>query len=1278
MNASEKLDGYLAEFRSRLRKRTLVGGLALWAVFALAVSVALAYLAIRSGFSDAVVWPARVALIVLLALGAYAFIRLPLSWFLDSADKELESRVEQFQGRIHAYGTVKSDNPMRALLAEDALKITQKNSVADTIPGKQISILIGVSLLALLTALWLLFAGPGLFNFSLQHLFAGWAVDGLLPPQVVSVTPGDELLRRGGRLNIEASISGFNPDTATLHVQSVGGEWQEVAMTPMLVSSGDDFEASSAYDFTFYSVREPMSYYVSALGVRSPEYQVDVVDLPGIQNLKLTYNYPEWTGLDPELKEQGGDIQAIPGTRVDLEVVLDSPIPGGEVILNGKAQDLLIAASSAFTDFEVETDGKYYIAALLGGEQVRLSDDYFITIAGDNKPEIEFVRPGRDWRASNIEEVTIEIAAEDDFRLVDMELKYSVNGGDWESVSLPADQSKLNVEHLFFLEDMGDSSEQLSPASTTAARPPVVMPLDEGFVDIDSTLESAAGTDIRKDIVTGLVAGDLISYYAVVKDRSQQVQTDMFFIEVQPFDRRFSQSQQAGGGMGGGQQGASDQEISQRQREIIVSTWNLLREQTEADSAFSNDPDSEGRVTDNSLLLSGLQASLAEEAQSLIETATSRQLTSDPRIKTYTEHLEKAIDAMTPASERLAEIDLEKAIQPEQTALQHLLRADAVFNDIQISMSQPGAGGMGGGQAGADLAEMFELEMDLEQNRYETGERATPQAASEETENVMDELADLARRQERLAENLGDTSTPMEEQRWQQELLRRETEELRERLAEMAEQPSNGQQGQSGQQGQPGQAGQQGQPGQQGQGGQPGSSSELADSESGQSNSPQQDELNRRLESALDAMDRVSEAMQEGDTTDLARAAAEAQRQLEGAGERMEQGQDEAIAQGFDDMARDAAELYADQRALEDDLMVGVRKAVAEMPAGTDRISDPFTYEEHTEFGSIKRDMLSRLQSLNDEMQKAAGQVKRESPGVARALDAAGQALRDSEITSQLDRAASYMNQGATLYIANSESTVTSSLRDLRERLDLARQMYNQADGEVDQFDQTLADLRASREEIRELLEGVQSGGAAGSGNSATGAPPNANDQPVVEPSEDGLAGSEQQEGSPSASGQGSEQGSGQASGEPTGTAQGGGQGGFPNRGFWADANRFDRESAEAANRELGQLAGGIGGMIGGLRDRGVSEDDVGEIQDLVRQLQNDAVLGDQNSIVELSRTLALLEQLEQKIAQGLDTQQVLTRNERVQEIPTEYKDAVADYYRLLSAGSDAAESEIQ
>ena len=261
MSASKRLDSYLGSFKARLRKRTLFVGVALCSVFALAVSAALADLAIRSGFADDVVWPARAALVILMALAVYAFIRLPLRWIADSTDAQLESRVAEFDGRIHAYSTIEKSNPMRALLAEDAVQIADKHPLAETVPVKQLATPASIVVLALVTGLWLLFAGPNLFNFSLQHLFAGWAVDGLLPPQVITVSPGDEMLRRGGRLNIDANISGFAPEQVVLHVKNEGGEWQEVAMAPKLASEIDD-EFHSAYDFTFFSVREQMSYYV--------------------------------------------------------------------------------------------------------------------------------------------------------------------------------------------------------------------------------------------------------------------------------------------------------------------------------------------------------------------------------------------------------------------------------------------------------------------------------------------------------------------------------------------------------------------------------------------------------------------------------------------------------------------------------------------------------------------------------------------------------------------------------------------------------------------------------------------------------------------------------------------------------------------------------------------------------------------------------------------------------------------------------------------------------
>ncbi len=73
---------------------------------------------------------------------------------------------------------------------------------------------------------------------------------------------------------------------------------------------------------------------------------------------------------------------------------------------------------------------------------------------------------------------------------------------------------------------------------------------------------------------------------------------------------------------------------------------------------------------------------------------------------------------MKPASDNLGDVKLTEAVPSEQDALQHLLRAEAAFTDVQVAFQQ-GGGGRGGG-AGRDLSELYELEMDLQKNQYET------------------------------------------------------------------------------------------------------------------------------------------------------------------------------------------------------------------------------------------------------------------------------------------------------------------------------------------------------------------------------------------------------------------------------------------------------------------------------------------------------------------------------------------------------------------------------
>ena len=62
-------------------------------------------------------------------------------------------------------------------------------------------------------------------------------------------------------------------------------------------------------------MREPLSYYVLSQGAKSAEHRIFVADVPRIEKMRLTYNYPSWTGLQPETDESYRDISAVAGTQ---------------------------------------------------------------------------------------------------------------------------------------------------------------------------------------------------------------------------------------------------------------------------------------------------------------------------------------------------------------------------------------------------------------------------------------------------------------------------------------------------------------------------------------------------------------------------------------------------------------------------------------------------------------------------------------------------------------------------------------------------------------------------------------------------------------------------------------------------------------------------------------------------------------------------------------------------------------------------------------------------
>src|SRR4029077_15463333 len=305
---------------------------------------------------------------------------------------------------------------------------------------------------------------------------------------------------------------------------------------PATMQTEPDSGGGATYQFVFAGLPENVEYYVTAGPLVSSRFRVRVVDLPSIKDISVTYHYPAWTGIKPATEENSGDMRAIEGTDAAIEVKMDRPLKDGQLKLDDGQVILLTGGpdNSYEGSIHLEKDGAYHLVETDDGQQVRLYEDYFIATDKALPPEISIERPGGDYRASPIEEVTVGVKAADPFGLNELHLHYSVNGEPDRKVDLLKSPGAKNANGSFTL------------------------PLE----------------DFK------LVPGDLVSLYATARDGHSEARTDIAFIQVEPFEREFSQSQQSGSGAGGGGGNNNQTEISRREKELIAATWKQQNDKT--------------------------------------------------------------------------------------------------------------------------------------------------------------------------------------------------------------------------------------------------------------------------------------------------------------------------------------------------------------------------------------------------------------------------------------------------------------------------------------------------------------------------------------------------------------------------------------------------------------------------------------------------------------------------------------------------------------------------
>ncbi|CAN5763260.1 hypothetical protein BH11GEM2_BH11GEM2_28420 [soil metagenome] len=553
--------------------------------------------------------------------------------------------------------------------------------------------------------------GPKALRSTARQIFAPWSVaEAAVPTLAVRVRPGNAAIPRGAAVDVSASLAGFTADGAELVFRTdSAAEWVRL---PMARDSVDGSFTSRVFDLT-----KRTEYYVDANGIRSPTYALSITDLPAMSAMAIDLRYPAYTGLPAEHFKEGGDVAAVVGSMVTIHATITKPVKGGMLAFdNGTKVPFTIGADGALTaSFPVKVTGFYRVDLVApDGANVPGAVQYAVEALPDRPPTVRITEPGRDTKVSSIEEVTIAVAASDDYGVESLQLVYRVNGGEERTIALSDSGRHRSTEpraaHTLFLEE-----EKLTP-------------------------------------------GDLITYHAIAKDGAgNQGVSDVYFLEVRALAKNYRQSEQQGGGGGGG--GDSPEGFVARQREVVAGTFNWMRDSTSVPVRKHKED-----VATLNIAEGRLRAEVMALAQKLTERAAARTDTTFALIQA---ELVEASKHLQGAEERLVKAQGKEALPIEQVALQHLQRAEELYRNVQVQMGgqQGGGGGGGGGQKKAEeLADLFELQTDKLNNQYEAVQQESQQQQqSREVDATLERLKQLANRQQQENERMQKLAEAMRE-----------------------------------------------------------------------------------------------------------------------------------------------------------------------------------------------------------------------------------------------------------------------------------------------------------------------------------------------------------------------------------------------------------------------------------------------------------------------------------------------------------------------------------
>lgn len=986
-----ELRAILAEVRSRWLRRAFLRALALGAVTAAAmllVGLLAVWLVAYEGVPLVIVASAVTAV----ALASLVFAFLPLRQ--PPSDRQIARFMEERAGGLDEVlvtavdKSESGDNPVAGLLVADAIRAAREINAERVIPPEALQrAALGAVLgcLAFAASMWFFAPSAGrALDVAGSYLFPHrYAID---------VRPGSVKVREGQPVNVIARIPGIHGGLVPTLTVGRGDAARSARMLPGASAEG--------FSLTLNNITASFPYAVTAGAASSPEFTVEVIRPVRVARIDLKYEYPSGLDLEFHTEEDGGDIFAPAGTNVQLTITTDKAVTRGQLTMaDGQAIPLSGHGQVFTTNLTVAKDGSYRVAVNdVDGLQNEGESEYFIRMLNDHPPDVRILRPAGDKQVSPLEEVLIEARADDDYGVRSLELVIKSNTGKERVVPLnPAGRSSVATgQHTVFLEDLN------------------VKP------------------------------GDVVTYHARATDvgrgrRSTESRSDIFFLEVKPYEEEFVASESHGGGMQGEQTGLED--LIAQQKDIMAATWKL--------DARARRGGANAKSPADIRALAQAQTALKDKTEE-IAMQTSAQLTQQRRrlgaragmTRPGEDPLPRAVDAMRRAAGELDKLNLTQALPHEEQALAELLKAAAEIRRRQIALQQARGGGGNGNRNQPDLSTLFDQELrKRQQTNYET--QSTTQEANEQNKPKQDPLEgirELARRQEALSRQQRDLAKNQaqmnpEQVKRQLERLTRDQEELR----QQAEALSKQMQGQS-------------------------SSGQGGGQRASGSDSQQLREISEEMRNAAGDLRRQ-------DPQQASARGAKAGDGLRGLEQRMQGARPEERRRALGDLQLEARQLADAERRLGNEA-----SRTASGAAGDDA---------RRRLAGEQERLADRTERLGESVRKLASAG--DDATERQAMSEAGREIDNQKLAGRMRESAQAMRQGQ-----GAEQKAAAGTDELARALDRVAERLGSADGARDAEASRLSDQLARTQELRDRLNRLQRSmdDLAKSAESQPGAPP--------------------------------------------------------------------------------------------------------------------------------------------------------------------------------------------